>query len=335
MTDKTTAFNDDSGEILKDLNRTTTSGLLVYLRPLLFITCLALIVFAFWDAIATIAAICMEKDDYSHGLVLPFVGLYVLWMRRNDIADIWSKQADREQFIPGGGSRQQNPRRITIIKSSCYFIFFISLFTFLATEVGGLSGSFIQWALFFPLIGSFFVIVLPLELAMIIVPPVMLNFMAKPIPDVFVPKLFGPFQTIAAHVSAKVLYALNVPVLSEGNVIEIPGMRLLVEEACSGMRSLMALMTVALIVILLIKFPVWAKLFIFFLSIILAIVLNVFRVAATGVLAHFVSKDSATGFFHTFSGMIVFCIGLVILYYTANKLELYCLRKKRSEGDGK
>jgi exosortase/archaeosortase family protein len=100
-------------------------------------------------------------------------------------------------------------------------------------------------------------------------------------------------------------------------------MTLLVEEACSGMRSVMAMLTLALIVIYFVKLRTISKLALAAISVFVAIVLNVFRVASTGLLAHFVDPQTATGFFHTFSGMIVFIVGLPILYYSGIALTKF------------
>jgi exosortase len=147
-----------------------------------------------------------------------------------------------------------------------------------------------------------------------IAPPVLLLFMAKPLPDSIVVRLFWPLQVLAARVSKLALELFNVPVYLSGNIIEIPEMRLLVEEACSGMRSVMALLTLSLIVIYFVPLRWYSKLILVAASVVTAIVINVCRVAMTGLLAHFYDPSTATGFFHTFSGMIVFVVGLPVLY---------------------
>ncbi len=97
-----------------------------------------------------------------------------------------------------------------------------------------------------------------------------------------------------------------------------PNMKLMVEEACSGMRSVMALLTLALIMIYFSSLNWLGKILLILSSLLLAIILNVFRVALTGVLAHFYDPEAATGFFHTFSGLIVFIVGLPVIFYLAS-----------------
>lgn len=249
----------------------------------------------FWSTLYGIFQICWKDEDYSHGLLLPFVTAYVFWEKRKQI-----KAAFATNNISQGW------------KIFLGMVLVGGVALLLVASV--LQSLFLSWVSFFPILLAGLGLLCGKDALLAAGPGLALNFMAKPIPDSMVPQLFGPFQVLAAQVSARVLEFLNVPVFLMGNIIEIPSMRLMVEEACSGMRSLMSLITVACIVLLLIEVPLVFKVAIVFLSVVIALVLNVFRVALTGVLAHFVSPDAATGFFHTFSGLIVFIIGLLILY---------------------
>jgi exosortase len=145
--------------------------------------------------------------------------------------------------------------------------------------------------------------------------------MAKPLPDSVVLRIFWPLQVLAAKISTFVLEALGVPVYLVGNIIEIPQMRLLVEEACSGMRSVISLITVALIVGHLFGMKTLARLILLTASIAIAIFFNVLRVAVTGILAHFYDPAAAQGFFHEFSGMVVFVLGLALVYWVSSLLS--------------
>ena len=265
------------------------------------------------------AKICWNNDDYSHGVFLPFAAAYLIWLRKDNIRSTWNANLALN--------------RAPVIARICGLILLIAgCLLVVMTRLMSMQESVAQWFSFFVIVSGIFLLTLRPNIVALILPPVLLCFMAKPIPDSIVPRLFNPFQTFAAKVSAGLLEKLDVPVHSEGNVIEIPGMRLLVEEACSGMRSLMALTTVALIVLMVIPFPRWIQLLIFVFSILLALFLNIVRVAATGVLAYFVSHDLATGFFHTFSGLVVFFVGLIILFGISNRIADALDRKKKSAG---
>ncbi len=235
---------------------------------------------------------------------------YLLWIRREDIL------ARANASCP-------------LQKSFSWLGAFLYLFGLLIFFIGKLEESFFSsWVGIFPTTLGALLLVFGKEITALVAGPILINFMAKPLPDSLLPQLLNPFQTFAASVSAWVLEMLRVPVYAMGNVIEIPGMRLLVEQACSGMRSLISLLTVSFIVICLMDFSWLGSLLIVAVAIVTAVALNVTRVAVTGILAHFVDPVTATGFFHTFAGMIVFLVGLAILFSVGRLLE----RKKENKG---
>jgi exosortase len=265
-------------------------------RELVWIALPALLLFAlFFPTLRDTAFICWEDEDYSHGLLLPFIAIYFVYTNWDRIGPKFFDPTVRAGFSLSG-----------------LLLLAAGMTIFLLGEIANLL--YIRWFAFFPAAAGMLFLVFSPARAAPFIGPLLLNFMAKPLPDSLVPKLFFPLQVMAAKVSARMLELLNVPVYLKGNIIEIPGMQLMVEEACSGLRSLMALLTVAFIVLYSIELPFIAKVVLVTSSVFIAIALNVVRVAATGVLAHFYDPKAATGFFHTFSGLVVFVIGLVVLF---------------------
>lgn len=261
----------------------------------------ALMVYLFYPTLRDIALICWNDDDYSHGLLLPIVAGYMLWDKRQTLLQRL-QQAQGIIATKGKDGGNLLPTALLIIGLFIYFV----------GEASGLS--YASWISFFPVTLAVAHLCFGRTFAFAIAPAVLILFMAKPLPDSLVVRIFWPLQVMAAQVSTWTLEMLSVPVYLSGNIIEIPAMRLMVEEACSGMRSVMALLTLACIVIYFIDLTILSKLTIVFAALSVAICMNVFRVALTGVLAHFYDPKTATGFFHTFSGLIVFIVGLPILY---------------------
>lgn len=266
---------------------------------LLSVLTLSAVFLLYRSTLLDIIYICWHDDDYSHGLILPFVSLYLI---KNKLPDYRRSAGAQNSPV-----RNRSSAMIcgAMLLAAGMLLFFIGEASF---------SLFARWLSLFPVLIGITFLIFDARLARLLLAPILLDFMAKPIPDSLVPKLFGPFQTLAAKVSAVSLDALNVPVHLLGNIIEIPGMRLLVEEACSGMRSLMAILTVSLIVLQLVELSLFAKVLLVLFSVGVALGLNIVRVTLTGILAYFYDPASATGFFHTFSGMIVFFVGLLILY---------------------
>lgn len=264
--------------------------------------CAVLIGYTFGPTLAETARICWENEDYSHGILLPFITIYLLWERRTEVKRLLSCESAPVPFSFLG-----------------LLLLIVGLGILFVGTVADLL--YIRWVGFFPaVLGGLFLIFGP-RVSTLLAGPFLLNFMAKPVPDALVPQLFFPLQVLAARCSAHVLEVLNVPVHLMGNVIEIPGMTLMVEQACSGMRSVFALMTVSLIVLISVRMTFFGKTLVLLTSLAVAIGLNILRVAITGVLAHFYDRRAAEGFFHSFSGMIVFIVGLAIVYGIGRVLE--------------
>lgn len=262
---------------------------------------LGLLLYLFFPTLQEIALICYNDEDYSHGLILPFVSAYVISEKRTLI-------------------RERLRRPVAGISIVGIVLICIGVLGAVCGKIAGLL--YISWFAFFPAAAGLLMLLFGSYGAMPLVAPLLLLFMSKPIPDSLVPILFFPLQVFAARVSAAVLEMLDVPVYLVGNIIEIPGMRLMVEEACSGIRSMLALLSVAMIVMLLVPMKNWARVTIVVVSVLTAVGLNVFRVALTGVLAHFYDPSAATGFFHMFSGLVVFAAGLVIVYGVGSMLAI-------------
>ncbi|HQH26400.1 MAG TPA: exosortase [Oligoflexia bacterium] len=257
----------------------------------------------FYPTLRDVAEICWNYEDYSHGLLLPFITGYLIWCRREEIAE-----------------------RLPVDNASAVGFSKLGAFLYAAGLIGYLLGRagdsfFACWIFLFPTLIGVLLLLFGARLVAPIAGPLLINYMAKPVPDSLLPKLLNPFQTFAAAVSAKVLELFQVPVHAMGNVIEIPGMRLLVEQACSGMRSLISLITVALIVLALMELNWLGSVLILAIAVITAVILNIVRVALTGLLAYFVDPATATGFFHSFAGMVVFLLGLAILFFFGRQLE--------------
>ncbi|HMO17127.1 MAG TPA: exosortase/archaeosortase family protein [Oligoflexia bacterium] len=273
---------------------------------LLLASLLVLIISIFYPALSEIALICWENEDYSHGLLLPLISAYIWWDQREMISD------RLKTAYSGNNTKEFKILTPIILLFSGSFLLLLGLSSQL---------SYLSWIAFFPVVISVFWLIFGTTASRIFFGPFLLMIMAKPLPDSVVVRIFWPLQVLGAKVGARTLEILQVPVYLSGNIIEIPGMRLMVEEACSGMRSVMALMTLSLVMIFFIPLNFMGKITLILFGLLLALALNIFRVALTGVLAHFYSPQAATGFFHTFSGLIVFIVGLPLIFFIASKLS--------------
>jgi exosortase len=114
-----------------------------------------------------------------------------------------------------------------------------------------------------------------------------------------------------------VLPQLGVPILREGNVINLPAMALEVAEACSGIRSLMSLVTLAIIYGYLTEKRIAMRVVLAIGSVPIAVAANSVRIIGTGLLVQYWDPEKAEGFFHASWGWIIFVLslGLLILFH--------------------
>lgn len=224
-----------------------------------------------WNAVA----------DYSHGfLVVPLAGFFA-WERRRDL-------------------------RHATIDPSWWGIVPLALGT-LALTVGRLGTELtsMRSAYVLTLMGLV-LLLLGKQAFRILAFPLLFLFLMVPLPQSLVNVVAFPLQLTAADWAVQFLYLLRIPALREGNIIHLPETQLFVAEACSGLRSLMALITLAIVFAYFFRRS-WAQRIVIVASAIpIAIVVNAGRVAATGILTYHFGQKAAEGVIHELQGMITF-----------------------------
>jgi exosortase len=143
--------------------------------------------------------------------------------------------------------------------------------------------------------------------------PFALACLAIPLPEIVTQALALPLQFRASKMGAALLHLRNVPVVLTGNVIRLPGHELFVTEACSGLRSLTALLSVGVLMSAMLLRTAVGRITLICLAIPIAIVVNGIRVFMTGFLVYFVSPEFGNGFMHLTEGWLLFLVSLSIL----------------------
>jgi exosortase len=142
--------------------------------------------------------------------------------------------------------------------------------------------------------------------------PLFLLLFMIPIPAVIYNSITFPLQLLASRVSTEALDLMQIPVLRDGNVLELARQKLSVVEACSGIRSLLSLTFLSLVYGYFFENKPWLRVVLFVSTIPIAIVANASRVTLTGVLTEY-KPELAEGFFHTASGWVIFMAALAIM----------------------
>jgi exosortase len=226
--------------------------------------------------------------NYSHGLLVPFVSAWLAYQRREALA----------RLVP-----QPSPTAIIIIAAAIALMavgllaaeFFITRLSLLVL-VGGLIAFVLGYA---------YLRVLALPLAFLL-------FMV-PLPALVFNTIAFPLQLLASQLAISTLQAIGVPALREGNVIVLPNGALEVVEACSGLRSLVSLGATSVLFAVISLRRLVPRLILVASSVAIAVLTNGVRVAGTGILAYHYGPQVAEGFFHEFSGWVVFVTALFCL----------------------
>jgi exosortase len=162
--------------------------------------------------------------------------------------------------------------------------------------------------------------------------PLLFLFMMVPLPQSLVNIVAFPLQLVAADFAVEALHLLHIPALREGNIIHLANMPLFVAEACSGLRSLMALSTLSVVFAYFFRKNLLERLIIVVSAIPIAILVNSFRVALTGYLAHRFGSAAAEGVIHQTEGFFTFGLAFALLLAEASLLKAFwpkAWRKKR------
>ena len=267
--------------------------------------------FLYSTVIAKLGYDWWTDDNYSHGLLVPFVIAYIVWY----------------EFGALSYSRKKPQIRLGIVITG--FSLLMLLGGTLASEL------FTQRISFVAIVVGVIIYFFGREILRKLWVPFLLLLLAIPIPQILFNKIAFPLQIWASQVAEWEIGVFGIPATRRGNVIEIIPLGttqvvgLEVVEACSGIRSLMTLVTLALILgyftrerrervsqswLQLIRSPDSLRIGLLMLSAIpIALVTNAARVMTTGFLTYFYGPDAASGTWHEIAGSFVFLTALVLL----------------------
>ena len=230
-----------------------------------------------------------DLPDFSHGFLIPFFVAFLLWERREQIrqAPVRPSWAGLALVLCG---------LVLLLAGRFGADLFLARTSFLVLTAG------VVWTVYGA--GMLRVIRFPLFVLLL----------AIPLPAVLFNQITFPLQLLASRVASAMLPLAGVPVLREGNVINLPSMQLEVAEACSGIRSMMSLFTVAVLFGYFFEKTTLRRVVLALASLPIAVAANALRIFGTGLCVQYWDPDKAVGFFHEFSGWLMFLVSLACLY---------------------
>lgn len=281
------------------------------------------LIFVYASVLVKLSHDWWADENYSHGLLIPFVIGYMLWAERDKL-----RHGSYKPSLLWGGAA-----------------ILLALFALWVGVAG--AELFVQRTSLVLMVAGVVIYFWGGRLLRLVWVPLSLLLLAIPIPAIVLNKIAFPLQLFASRCAVWSMRLFDIPVLRQGNVIELMPLNALetkkleVVEACSGIRSLMTLVTLAVVFAyftyprsasgpsdptggsmtagLLSKFKSWGfwrSTLLVLSAVPIAILTNAFRVSGTGVLARYYGTKVADGFFHSFSGWLVYisAFGLLFLF---------------------
>lgn len=237
-----------------------------------------------------------HDENYSHGFLVPFIVAYIIWSKKDALQKL--SPAPSILGLP-----------ILLFGLTTYVIGTIgaewflrraSLILVLAGVILYLYGKVYFKTLLFPLTFLFFMV---------------------PLPAILYQGVAFQLQLAVSFISAKLITLTGIPVFRNGNILEVSSGPLAVEEACSGMRSIMALLALSSLFAYLMYHSRRKQWILFGCALPIAVVTNIIRVTTTGILAHFFGREVAEGILHASFGWLVFVIAFALLFLTSKFLD--------------
>ena len=234
-----------------------------------------------------------SESYYSHGYLIPFVVLYLLYDKRSELKEIQL--------------------------SSTVFGFFIIMFALIIHILGVLSDvSFISgFSMIFYLAGCSLYLLGTTFTKHILFPLVYLVFM-MPVPDEYLSVIALPSKSAATWFALKIMDLMNIPYIREGFSIILAHATYIVGTPCNGLRSLISFLALGFLFIYFLRLSFWKSILLLAIIPLMAVVLNGVRIVILVLISIYYGQEAASheSYLHDASGLVVFVIGIIIMIIT-------------------
>ncbi len=249
----------------------------------LFAAAAIAVVVPFASMLGGLYRIWILQPEYSHGIIIPLLSVFLIWRRRHELHGLPFTGSWIGLPLIAAGLILRYLGESTTMRTIEHYAFLLVLYGL----VLALTGPAIFRRLWMPLLILVFAI---------------------PLPNLFGNELSVHLQLLSSQIGVAAMRAAGVSVLLEGNVIDLGNYQLEVAQACSGLRYLFPLMTLAFIAAYLFRGPWWKRTVIFLSSIPVTVLMNSLRIAFIGITVDRWGPGMAQGALHQFEGWLVFML---------------------------
>lgn len=243
----------------------------------------------------------MASEYYGHGLLIPPVVAYLIYRRRELLISAPKSRDGLGLALTVGGVFLH----LIATQLDVNFVSAFAMIPVLLGLAGWLWGRTVLLAVLFPIC--------------------YLGF-AVPVDRLLIDAFSSPLQLMAAKVAAVFGQVIGLPIAREGVNISVPEYSFEVAIACSGLKSLITMTALAALYAYLLEAKAWQRAAVLASSVPVALLANSVRVTLILLLARSMGERAAEGFFHTFSGGVVFMVGLAAIYGIGRLLGCRSLR---------
>lgn len=243
----------------------------------------------YWSVIPKMVLVWWNDPNFSHGMLVPLFSGYLIWERRGYLKPFQGEES----------------------ASSGLLFILLGVMMLIVGKAGG--ELFMMRSSIVLIICGLFRILFGKDAFRKCLFPLLFLFFMVPIPYIVYDVIAFPLKKVASRLGEYSLDILNIPVFREGNIIHLPNLQLEVADACSGIRSLMSLMAMATAFAYMTEMGAIPGGILLLFSVPVAICTNSFRIFITGITSYYFGQKTAEGFFHDFSGWIIFISGSAVL----------------------
>jgi exosortase len=248
-----------------------------------------LFIIFYYNTILQLVKAWSTDDNFSHGFLIPFISGYMIWHKKNELTPQTTSTNNLGLLFITLGTLVHIAGNIGAELFTMRFSMIILIW--------GMTLYFWGW---------------PITRKITI--PIAYLILMIPIPAIIWNQIAFPLQILASKLTTAVVQQFGIPVLREGNILHLANTSLEVVDACSGLRSMTALLGLSGAFSYITFLGILSKWILFFSAIPIAVAVNIIRLTVTALLARYVGPETAQGFLHDMSGLLVFIVAFAFLY---------------------
>ena len=257
---------------------------------LLLVAAVVVLLYAYYDGLERMVYRWGSSEEYGYGYIIPLISAFFIWQKKNELSEqpFTGSWVGLIVLLLGG---------ILLVLGELASLFIVTQYAFLVA-LAGLALAVTGWRIF-----------------LIIAAPLAVLVFMIPLPQFIYANLSSELQLISSQLGVFVIRLFGISVYLEGNVIDLGTYKLQVVEACSGLRYLFPLASLAFIAAYMFRGAFWKKAIIFLSSVPITVFMNSLRIGVIGVLVEYGGPGQAEGFLHYFEGWVIFmgCMAILIL----------------------